>query len=234
MAFPFLTVFIIFLVITYIRRESLSKRQREREEAFWAREEEAAHTPAKDLSTLRTIEVPLARFPIGRIDDDDLMMIEEELISLSKRRIMNLNGKTNTDIKIEYGTANFDVVSRMGEDFDRLIMVLCDYAKGLMQGGYDREAVAVLEYGAQIGSDISANYTLLGECYHALGRDDELERLKEEVRASELPLKESILAQLEQPDYTEPDKAEPDETGDEDSAAVQEGEAEPGGEEKGI
>ena len=197
MAFPFLTVFIIFLVVTYARREMISKRQREREEAFWAREEEAEHTPAKNLSEIETIKVPLSSLPIGAVDDDDLMLIEEELAALSKRPILNVNGMTNTDIKLTYGTANFDAVSQMGENFDRLIMLLCDYAKELIQGGHNEEAIAVLEYGAEIGSDISANYVLLGECYHSLEKDEALTRLKERVAASELPLKESILAQLD-------------------------------------
>ena len=196
MMFPFLTVFIIFLLVTYARREMISKRQRDREEAFWAREAEAEHTPAKNLSEIEYIPVPLSELPIGQMDDDDIMMIEEELLLLADHPLLNLNGMTNADVKLTYGTANFDAVSQMGEDFDRWIVLLSDYAKALMEAGYEREAVSVLEYGRDIGSDLSANFTLLGECYQNLGEEEKLEQLKEWVAASELPRKQHILEEI--------------------------------------
>ena len=196
MAFPFLTVFIIFLLAYYVRRTSLTRRREEREAAFWAREEEAEHTPAKDLSALDYIKVPLEQFPIGASDADEVMMIEEELESLASKPLLNLNGMTNTDVKIEYGTANFNAIIAMGEDFDRLIVLLCDYAKGLIEEGMERETIPVLEYGVAIGSDLSDDYTLLGECYRSLGMADELAGLRQKVEASELPLKEKILQEL--------------------------------------
>ncbi len=195
--FPFLTVFIIFLLVTYVRREMLRKRQREREEAFWAREEEAQHVPPKNLSDLEYVHLPLEELPIGVFDDDDLMLIEDEICSLSKQRILNINGKTNTDIKLLYGTANFDAVCAMGENFDRLVMLLCDYAKELILKDKKKEAAAVLEYGVRIGSDISANYTLLGECYLSLERTEDLEKLKSYVAESTLPLRQKITDELE-------------------------------------
>lgn len=196
MAFPFLTIFIILLLAYYFRRATLTKRREEREAAFWAREDEAEHTPAKDLSTVEYIKVPLERFPIGETDSDELMLMEEELEELAKKPLLNLNGMTNTDVKIEYGTANFDTVTAMGEDFDRLIVLLCDYAKGLIEEGLEKEAIAVLEYGVEIGSDMSDDYTLLGECYRSLGMTDELAKLRQTVEASELPLKGKILQEL--------------------------------------
>ena len=194
--FPFLTVFIIFLLVTYLRREQLRNKQKKREEAFWAREEEANMAPPKDLSQIEYVKIPLELLPIGQVDDEDLAIIEDELLELSEKPILNLDGKTNTDVKLEYGAANFGAISDMGENFDRLIMLLCDYAKALIEGGHENEALPVLEYGAGIGSDISANYVLLGECYRSLGMEEELEKLKEMVEASGLPLKERILSEL--------------------------------------
>ena len=193
MAFPFLTVFIIFLLLYYVRRTTLTRRREEREAAFWAREEEAEHTPAKDLSTVAYIQVPLDRFPIGQSDEDELMLIEEELEEVSRKRLLNLNGMTNTDVKIEYGTANFETIVAMGEDFDRLITLLCDYAKGLIEADMEKEAIPVLEYGVEVKSDLSDNYTLLGECYRSLGMEEELAALRQTVESSELPLKDKIL-----------------------------------------
>ncbi len=196
--FPFLTVFIIFLLVVYaIRARNTHKRERI-VAAFWEREEEAMHTPAKDLSQAPYVKVPVDNFPIGVCDEDDLMLMEEELLELSGKPLLNLNGMTNTDIRIEYGTSNFDTITAMGEDFDRLIMLLCDYAKGLLENDFMQEAVTVLEYGVSIGSDVSENYTLLGECYRSQEMYDKLARLTDTVEHSSLPLKESVIRELKE------------------------------------
>ncbi len=195
--FPFLTVFIILLIAYHIRRTTLTRRREKREEEFWAREKEAENAPAKDLASLEYIRIPLERFSFGVVDDDELMMLEEELKALSQKPLLNLDGMTNTDVRLDYGAANFDAVTQMGEDFDRLIVVLCDYAKGLIEAEREDLAVRVLEYGVEIGTDISANYTLLGECYRQMGQEEQLAKLKEKVEALQLPLKESIIRQLD-------------------------------------
>lgn len=195
--FPFLTVFIILLIAYSIRRTTLTRRREQREEAFWAREKEAEHAPARDLSTLEYIRVPVERFSFGAVDDDELSMLEEELLTLAKKPLLNLDGRTNTDVRLDYGAANFDAVSQMGEDYDRLIVVLCDYAKGLMEAGREDLASGVLEYGVEIGTDISANYTLLGDCYRHAGEEAKLAGLRSKVEASQLLLKDSILRQLD-------------------------------------
>ena len=164
--------------------------------AFWEREEEALHTPAKDLSQVSYVKVPVDSFPIGECDDDELMLMEEELQELSAKPLLNLNGMTNTDVRITYGTPNFDAVTAMGEDFDRLIVLLCDYAKGLLEHELISEAIVVLEYAVSIGSDVSETYTLLGECYSESGRKDALAGLIETVEQSSMPLKESVIRTL--------------------------------------
>ncbi len=194
--FPFLTVFIIFLLVVYFYRAYNTKKREKIVAAFWEREEQAKHTPAKDLSQAGYITVPIDSFPLGRCDSDEVMLIEEELLRLSKKRLLNLNGMTNTDVRIEYGTSNFDAVCAMGEDFDRLIVLLCDYAKALIENGFTKEACVVLEYGADIGSDVSENYTLLGECYHENSMDLQLDELIRRVEESEIIRRQSVLEQL--------------------------------------
>lgn len=194
--FPFLTVFIIFLLVVYFYRSYNTHKREKIVAAFWEREEQAKHAPAKDLSKVEYVKVPLEAFPIGECDSDEVMLIEEELLRISAKPLLNLNGMTNTDVKIEYGTANFDAVCEMGEDFDRLVVLLCDYAKGLMENDLTQKACVVLEYGRDIDSDVSENYTLLGECYLDNGMHSEFDELVSFVGESDLMRKEMILERL--------------------------------------
>lgn len=192
----FLTIFLALLIAYAIRRAQLDARRQKREKEFWDREEAAKHAPAIDLSTVDYIKVPLDSFPIGEVDDDEIMLIEDELREISTLRMLSIGDKTNTDLKLEYGTSNFEKVTEYGERFNRLLTLLCDYAKGLIEGGREDLAVNVLEYGVDIGSDISANYTLLGDIYSNLGYSDRLGELISKVEASSLLLKDSILREL--------------------------------------
>ena len=84
MAFPFLTVFMVFIIGLSIRYAVLNKRREEKFDRFWEKEKEADHTPAKDLSTVTFLKVPIQSFPMGKWEDDEIAMIEERLRALSE------------------------------------------------------------------------------------------------------------------------------------------------------
>lgn len=194
--FPILTVFLIFLVTTFAYRANLEKKRREREAQFWAREEEAKTAPNRDLTDISYIKIPLDSFPIGLVDTDEAMLIEDELTSLSALPILNLSDMTNTDIRLAYGADNFDYMKSVGENFDRLEVLLCDYAKLLIENSRHAEAIPVLEFAVKENTTISSSFMLLGECYDETGRPDDIERLIAAVEARDLVMKASILDYL--------------------------------------
>ncbi len=195
--FPFLTAFLIFVLLLAARFAYLRGKREKDAEEFWAREEEANHVPDTDLSELPYIAVPIEEFPIGRYDDDEILSIEETLISISKRRIINITGMTNTEVKLKYGTGNLEVLEEMEEAYNELTVIITDYAKCLMEHDDYEAASLVLEYGVEIDSDVSANYELLGDCYKALGRESEIEDLKQQVMARHMILESKILFYLD-------------------------------------
>ena len=198
MGFPILAIFIIFVIFLSVRYSQTNKAIQEKEEKFWSREEEAEHTPAKDLSTLTYISVPINDFPFGEVDSEEAAIIEDSLREISEKKMLNLSGKTNTDLKLEYGTANFETMQEIGENFDSLLLLLCDYAKVLIEAGRYPDAITVLEFGGRIGSDISSNYTLLGDCYEFLNQPAKIEALIETVNNMGLLLGRSITKSLKE------------------------------------
>ena len=197
MAFPFLTFFIVFLIALALRYAYLSKKLDDTYDRFWEKEEQAKHVPKKDLAELSYIQIPLEDFPIGKYPLDEVISIEDALLELSKRRIINITGMTNTEVKLAYGTDNLEVLSEMEEDYNRLTVLLVDYAKCLMEQGDFESAARVLGFGVEIGTDVSADYELLGDCYKELERPEDIEELKQKVLDRHLLLESKILFYLD-------------------------------------
>lgn len=116
---------------------------------------------------------------------------------MSTHKLLNLTGKSNTDLKLEYGVPNFDTMTKIGEDFDRVCVLLNSYAKILKEAGLHKDAIEVLEFAVGVGSDISETYTLLADYYRESGQDQKLEFLKGKVSSSEMLLKDSILKKID-------------------------------------
>lgn len=194
--FPVFTIFFFFCLFVFFRIRHLQNRREERDAAFWAREEEAMHAPNVDLSDVQFLRIPLERFPVGLMDTDEGAMVEEELKQLSAEPILNLNGMTNTDVRLAYGAGNFDHMQKAGENFDRLEVLLCDYAKLLIENGHPADAVPVLEFAVESNATVSSIYTLLGECYDDMGDGERLNTLIATVEGRDMMMKASILDHL--------------------------------------
>ena len=192
-----LTMFLAFIGVLTYRLHKARNNHSQRLEEFWEKERQADLAPTKDLSHITYITIPLEKFPLHFSDDPEIDMIEEELEQLSGKRLLNLNGKTNTELKLEYGAQNLEIMQEIGDDFSRMTMLLTDYAKGLMQEGRFEDAITVLEFGLSVGSDISTNYILLGDCYQSTGQPGKIQKLKEDVKKLHLLLEKKILDYLE-------------------------------------
>ncbi len=142
------------------------------------------------------IQIPLNTFPIGKYGDDKLSEFEQTLHTLSSRKILNLSGISNTDLKLQYGAANLPVLSDCDTQFTTLARTLSAYGEQLAALGHWQDAVHVLEFGVACKTDISKNYTLLGTLYREHNQTDKLNELIEIVRSSDMLLKNTVLKQL--------------------------------------
>lgn len=198
---PIITIALVtFILFVAFRIRTLRAKEVKRDEAFWERERMADLTPARDLSAIDYITIPIEKFPLSFFEenpDEEADMIIDELTELSKTRLLNLNGKTNTDLKLEYGRKNLPEMQQIDERFSRVTVLLCDLAKCFMEKEKYAEAAQILEYGMSIGSDISSNYTLLGECYKKLGDEDKFSDLRQKVDSMDFLMKGAVLRSLD-------------------------------------
>lgn len=78
---------------------------------------------------------------MGIYDNPELKKYEETLQSLAGQKILNLGGKTNTDLKLEYGVANLETLCACDENYTTLCRTIYEYAECLKKLGHDAEAV---------------------------------------------------------------------------------------------
>ncbi len=156
---------IIVVLIAYEKRKS-EKQQKKDSDHFWEREREANCTRRKDISALSYLTIPFDTLPFSATpESEEFAEIEQRLRTLSGERILNLSGKTNTELKLAYGTANLPALSQYDQNYIVLIRALSRWAVLLHNCGKDSDAVTVLEYAVQIGSDIRNDFLLLARLY---------------------------------------------------------------------
>ena len=193
MGFPFLTIFLIFLIWLALRYHKLNRIQEEKETSFWEREMLANTTPAKDISNLSYITIPIDKFPLNFSSNPEVLEIENNLVELSTHKLLNLTGKTNTELKETYGVPNFETMSKIGEDFDTMTTLLNKYALALIEEEKIDDAINVLEFAVGVGTDVSQSYNLLADCYSKKDNKNKLDYLITNVENSNLVLKDSVL-----------------------------------------
>lgn len=129
---------------------------------------------------------------------EELAGVEQELCLLANSPIVNLNGISNTELRLTYGTANLEPLSIYDQNFTALIRALQKWGNLLTSAGKPEDAVTVLSYSVSIGSDIAGTYALLARLYKDRGEFSKISELKASAEKLNTLMKPSILRDLEQ------------------------------------
>lgn len=197
MALPFLGLFIMLIAAVAFFRKRNDRHQQEAKEAFWEREQEANLVRRKDISGLPYISIPFEDFSIGAFSDEKLTEAEHALETFRDKKILNLTGQTNTDLKLQYGPANLPVLMECDQNFTDMLHALTDYSNRLIELEHMDAAIPVLEFCINVGSDISSHYAALANYYKAGGQSAKLDNLREKASALNSLTKTSILQKLD-------------------------------------
>lgn len=201
MKFPIFTCFLIFIIWYTIKRLSVDRKQEEEQKRFWEQEELANATRRQDISQLPYLQLPLEDLPFGRCPEDAaLTRCEEELAALSKEKILNLSGQTNTALKLKYGAPNLPLLMEYDEHFTQLVCLLQEWGSRLYELNYRKEAEQVLHTAVAFGSDIKGTYTLLGTICLENKNQTGFAQLKQYAKLLRSLQKEPILKALDSMD----------------------------------
>lgn len=190
--FPIFTIcFIIFLIVLNYQIHKSNNAQEQQQEKFWERERQANLTRRKDISNLDYITIPEDLFPLNLHTD-----AENELAALCNRKMLNLTGISNTDLKMEYGVQNLEELSAYDDNFTQLVRLLPIYANELLEQGQTADAQRILEFGIQHKADSKAIFTLLAQIYSDAGEPMKIQHLITVAGELDSLMQNSIIAAL--------------------------------------
>lgn len=193
-----LILFFLFCIYVKFKIIESNKKNKKSAKAFWDREEKAMFVRKKSLENLDYIHIDRNTLPILERGtcSDEILGIQNNVLNLLEHKMVNLNGKTNTDLKIEYGTANLDTLITYENNYNLLIKYLFRWGKSLHKENKTDEAIEVLETGVNIATDISEHYILLGKLYKLKKDTKSFNSLYTHVDETEFMLKDKILKAL--------------------------------------
>ncbi len=177
--------FIIFTSILSIVIRRHNRTEAKQQEQFWEREQRANQVRRRSLEGLEYVTIPLEDLPTTVMNQDVVVQdCIDTLTSLSREKIVNLAGYTNTDLKLAYGTANITALSQYDQNFTLLAQTLQKWAETLYNCGYTAEARQILEYAVlTTRSDAGTSYRLLASLYDQSGQPEKVKTLYEAALA---------------------------------------------------
>ncbi len=195
----FLASFITFSLLVSYNIKKQARKGKRTEKDFWARESEANAVRRKPLDHLPYVRIPLERFPTHLLNDNsEVLECIEIMESLTSRKIVNLTGWSNTDLKLEYGAANITALSEYDQNYTLLARTLQKWADALSEAGHEDDAIVLLEFAVSTNTDISRTYYQLADYWAARGRGDKIEEMIHTAEGLRTSGKGAILRHLKQ------------------------------------
>ena len=170
MRYPFFATFVLFVIWFNVVLAKRNRKDDEQQRAFWRREHAANNVRKKPLDDLPYIAIPVDDLHLdlaGGLSDKKAANEAKRIQSLydEEAKIVNFTGYSNTDLKLEYGTANITKLSEYDANYTTLVTALHAFGNGLYDEGFYKEAKDVLAFAVESGTDVSATYALLTDIY---------------------------------------------------------------------
>ena len=184
--FVFATPLIIALLIALAIKKSDYKKEQDAEE-FFEKERKSNFVKKKPLDSLNYVKVPdkfyeysYSKLIKANEHPEAIEKAVDQLMKLKDAKMVNFLGKTNTDLKLEYGTGNLEILMEYDQNFTSLITCLEEIGEAAItvDKAYAKE---VLEFSINIGSDISSTYKNLLNIYIEESSADMLAAKKEKL-----------------------------------------------------
>ncbi|MCM1125859.1 MAG: hypothetical protein NC429_05250 [Lachnospiraceae bacterium] len=194
MRFPFFASFIVFCIWLGYEIHKHRNMEAKASEDFWAKEAAANNTRRKSLENLDYIHIPFEALPMDTLPEHPTVKdCQETLREISSEPVVNLTGITNTDLKLQYGAPNIELLSQYDQRYTLLARTLQTWAEALHKEGCPDDAVTVLEFAVKTRTDISASYKLLAKIYQQKGQPDKIRELIPVAESLNSPMKSHIV-----------------------------------------
>ena len=187
-------ILIIFGIIGLLRARSARLDKKKRDD-FFDKESEANSVRKADLSTLTYIAIDESLLNITS-DDPAIRELLSALNELKDKKILNLTGISNTDLKLKYGAANMTDLTSYDDNFTSLCKILNSLGKAYFDCGDIATSKKFLEYAVGIRTDITESYTTLATIYRDNNEVAKIDDLKNIAASLNSLSKQTIILKL--------------------------------------
>ena len=164
---------------------------------FWENENMANSVRKKQLEESDFIHFPFDKLPPEESFDPDVIPeCYTALKELSDKKMVNLNGISNTEVKMRFGTANISILTEYDgnyEMFAKNIYLLCQHLYDLDR---KEEALMLSEETILTGTDSLSHYKLMIQIYREQGNFSGISWLRENAEKIRGLTKGAILRAL--------------------------------------
>ena len=194
---PLFILFAIFALWLLYRIRQSNKLEQQRRDQFWQEEHEADNVRRQDISNLNYITIDYNALPFEDSALEPVKSYQNTILSLKDETILNLTGYTNTELKKMYGAPNLPELTEYDSNYTKLVSTLARWGKYCYEQNQLHQAKSIFEYGIQLGTDVSFNYTLLAEIYQSEGNAKQIQKLVNQAKQLRSLSKNTILTQLQ-------------------------------------
>lgn len=187
----FLFLFITFLALLSYYIKKNNKAEEKVLHDFLEKETMANHSRKQDISKLDYIIIPWDKLPANLETPS-----KKAFWKLKDKKVLNLTGISNTELKLQYGVSNLDTLSEYDGNFMDMVQLLPIYAKELIEQGYVSYAKELLEFGISCHADSRQIYFLLADIYKQENQTNKIAMLIEKAQTLPELTKQAVLKQL--------------------------------------
>lgn len=197
MKLPVLTALIlVFIVWINYEIHKTSKHTAQDDEHFWKREKDSNFSRRADITSLDYITLTTDRLPLADNPDETVNSYRDTILKLSGKKILNLSGITNTELKFKYGVVNINQLTEYDNNYTALVSILQKWAERLYNNGNIDDCEAVLKYAVSCYTDVTKSYKLLAEIYAANNRTKEIDELVDVIAKTRIVEKDKLINEL--------------------------------------
>lgn len=196
MHFVSISLLIVFVLWLNYQIAKSNRISRKGIDEFWNKESQANLTRKADISSLTYITIPFEKLPLEDNPDQTINSYRDTILSHSGKKILNLSGLSNTELKLKYGTSNIKLLSEYDINYTVVISMLHKWGERLLELGFVNEAIAVLEVALDCHSDSHKTYELLAKIYIEQG-SNKINPLIDRISSANIRDKENLLLKIQ-------------------------------------
>lgn len=197
----FFILFLLFGLWFHYEKSKATKSLEKANQDYWTEEQESQYSRKQDLSCLPYLIPDLACLPMEATSDSYITDYQSKIKAFTQKRLLNTSHMTNTQIKREYGRANFESICEYDENYYQFLSLLNEYGNDLFEHKEYSMSRQVFEYAVACKSDLLDTYTTLTKIYLTTQDDESLQSLLQTVKEHNNKWSEKLSSMIQKELY---------------------------------